>query len=135
MQRKHDGSTPYFILDWEYWLVDWELLEPIMQQLHSFFLFCCCDDNSTRAIFKPSYVSKYMQRTLGATINIHYSLFQFKPQCNSVDDCLNPGNVAMINEKSNKSVLVSNGVNRLVSLRSIFVPRREKKKFVTVNLA
>ena len=26
----------------------------------SFLLFCCCDDKSIRATFKPSYVSKYM---------------------------------------------------------------------------
>ena len=52
----------YFIADWEHWLDDWEHLEPMMQKLHSFLLFCCCDDKSIRATFKPSYISKYMGR-------------------------------------------------------------------------
>ena len=51
---------PYFIADWEHWLGDWEHLEPMMQQLYSFLLFCCCDDKSIHATFKPSYISKYM---------------------------------------------------------------------------
>ena len=54
------GLGSYFIADWEHWLGDWEHLEPMMQQLYSFLLFCCCDDKSIRATFKPSYVSKYM---------------------------------------------------------------------------
>ena len=29
---------------WEYWLSGWEYLEPMMQQLHSFLLFCCCEE-------------------------------------------------------------------------------------------
>ena len=50
-------SVAYFKADWKHWLGDWEHLEPMMQQLHSFLLFCCCDDKSVRATFKPSYVS------------------------------------------------------------------------------
>ena len=55
------ATSTYFIADWEHWLGDWEHLGPMMQQLYSFLLFCCCDDKSIRATFKPSYVSKYMR--------------------------------------------------------------------------
>ena len=37
-------------------------IEPMMQQLHSFLLFCYCDDKAIRTTFKPSYISKYMGR-------------------------------------------------------------------------
>ena len=45
---------PYPIFDWEYWLSNWEYLEPLMQQLHFYCLpkrqltrehcsfLCCC---------------------------------------------------------------------------------------------
>ena len=29
----------YYSTDWENWLGNWENLEPMMQQLHTFFLF------------------------------------------------------------------------------------------------
>ena len=48
------SSPAYFIADWEHWLGDWEHLEPMMQQLHSFHLFCCYGDRSVRTTFKPS---------------------------------------------------------------------------------
>ena len=56
--------APYLTADWEHWLGDWEHLEPMMQQLYSFLLFCCCDDKSIRATFKPSYISKYMPQMI-----------------------------------------------------------------------
>ena len=47
-------SSPFFgpfhsdaIFNWKYWLSNWENLEPIMQQLHSFLLFCCEEKNKT----------------------------------------------------------------------------------------
>ena len=58
--KKNVTLKAYFIADWEHWLGDWEHLKPMMQQLHSFLLFRCCNNNSIRAILKPSYVSKYM---------------------------------------------------------------------------
>ena len=54
------GVQSYFIADWKLWLGDWEHFQPMMQQLPSFLLFCCWDDNSIRTILKPSYVSEYM---------------------------------------------------------------------------
>ena len=51
---------PYFIADWEHWLGDWEHLQPMTQQLPSFLLFGCCDENSMHTILKPSYVSEYI---------------------------------------------------------------------------
>ena len=35
---------PYFFIDWQNWLGDWENLEPMMQQLHSFLLSFCCEE-------------------------------------------------------------------------------------------
>ena len=65
-------TTTYFIADWEHWLGDWEHLEPMMQQLYSFLLFCCCDDKSIRATFKPSYVSKYMPAWIEVLLAAEY---------------------------------------------------------------
>ena len=55
-------SLTYVISNWDKWLGDWKHLEPMMQQLHSFLLFCYCDDKAIRTTFKPSYISKYMGR-------------------------------------------------------------------------
>ena len=41
---------------------DREHLQPMMQQLPSFLLFCCCDDYSISTILKPSYVSECMHK-------------------------------------------------------------------------
>ena len=50
-----DTKAAYFIADWKHWLGDWEHLEPMMQQLYSFLLFCCCCDNKAiLKTFKPS---------------------------------------------------------------------------------
>ena len=44
----------YPIFNWEYWLSNWEYLEPMVQQLHSFLLFCCCEEKLLNLKVKAS---------------------------------------------------------------------------------
>ena len=55
----HRGLRVYPIFDWEYWLgilSNWKYLEPMMQQLHSFLLFCCCEEKMQHLKVKASSV-------------------------------------------------------------------------------
>ena len=89
--------TPYSVLSTiilysrlGHWLGDWEHLEPMMQQLHSFLLFCSCDDDSMCAIFKPSYISKYRvvyssTRTSWSSLGYLSLIFPSTSQCSHMN--------------------------------------------------
>ena len=45
----------YFFIECQNWLGDWGKHEPMMQQVHSFLLFCCCEEKLQRANVKTRH--------------------------------------------------------------------------------